>query len=152
MKKHLVKLCKLAVEIELEDQTGDNAEEYETFDLQRRTVNDVVLKKVDEIPPNEWCHDLKTIPDIDTADVFVWLLGTGWNQDRLKCYKYDNGYKLFTNNHIDKVCIHHIPNTDCIYIKCQTTPQTRQNAAPYQTWILVGTDGNIHSGGCACVA
>ncbi|KAK3092354.1 hypothetical protein FSP39_001790 [Pinctada imbricata] len=33
-----------------------------------------------------------------------------------------------------------------------TVPETRQHATPYQTWLLVGKDGNIHSGGCACVA
>ncbi|XP_062576556.1 uncharacterized protein LOC134238447 [Saccostrea cucullata] len=82
----------------------------------------------------------------------VWLLRVGWDPPRLKLYKQDNGYKLYTSSHVDNVKLHYFENVACFYIKCQTVPETRQQAAPYQTWILVSEGGQIQSGGCSCVA
>lgn len=94
---------------------------------------------------------VEQMPDIYTADVFVYLINIGWDQHRLHSYRTDKGYLLYQNSHIDSVRVFPI-DSDYTYIRCSTTPETRQSEDPYMTWLLVKSDGRILSGGCSCVA
>ena len=77
----------------------------------------------------------------------------GWNPDRLRNYKQDNGYRLHLANHIDDVKASEVLHTDFMYMKCTCMPETRQSAQPYDTWVLLRiSSGEIISGGCTCVA
>lgn len=148
-KSHLIRLCELAREINLEDQDTDD--DYISMDIRRRTVGDRTLPSVSEVKSSDWSGDLKLMPDIYTADVFVYLINIGWDQHRLHSYRTDKGYLLYQNSHIDSVRVFPI-DSDYTYIRCSTTPETRQSEDPYMTWLLVKSDGRILSGGCSCVA
>ncbi|XP_062567661.1 uncharacterized protein LOC134229863 [Saccostrea cucullata] len=121
------------------------------MDVRRRTVGDRILPSISEVKLCDWNGDLKSVPDIDIADVFVHLINIGWDQNRLHSYKEDRGYLLYQNNHVDsvRVCL---LDSEYSYIMCNTTPETRQSEYPYRTWLLVKADGCIISGGCSCVA
>ncbi|XP_061185059.1 uncharacterized protein LOC133193101 [Saccostrea echinata] len=148
-KAHLIRLCELAREIDLEDiETKDD---YVNMDVRRRTVGDRMLPSISEVKLCDWNGDLKKVPDIDIADVFVYLINIGWDQNRLHSYKVDKGYLLYQNNHVDSVRMCPL-DSDYSYVMCNTTPETRQSEDPYRTWLLVKTDGYIISGGCSCVA
>ncbi|KAK3083943.1 hypothetical protein FSP39_005730 [Pinctada imbricata] len=76
----------------------------------------------------------------------------GWADERLKNYKNDKGYKLFTANHISDVEMCIIKETPYVYLKAACIPETRQNEHPYMTWILLHTSGRVQTSGCTCVA
>ena len=88
LKRHLIKLCKLAIEIELDDL--EVSDDYEVMDKKRRTVGDQCFPCITSV--DRWSTDLTDVPDIETSDVFIKLLNNGWNTSRLKAYKQDNGY------------------------------------------------------------
>ena len=86
------------------------------------------------------------------CDILVYLLKyCGWDEKRLKEYKYDNGFKLYNANHISEVQLADI-STSFSYIKGCCVHETRESDDPYVTWVLVNTDGWIRSSGCTCVA
>ena len=124
------------------------SDDYEVMDKKRRTVGDQCFPCITSV--DRWSTDLTDVPDIETSDVFIKLLNNGWNTSRLKAYKQDNGYLLFTNNHVDNVKLSALSDS-FMYVKCDTTPETRQSSDPYRTWVLVERNGQIHSGGCTCV-
>ena len=82
-----------------------------------------------QVNVSDWNGDLQNIPDIAIADVFVYLINIGWDQNRLHSYKVDKGYLLFRNNHIDRLRM--CPtNSDYSYIMCNATPETCQSEDP----------------------
>ena len=89
-KEHLVRLCEIAVELDLEVvQTEDD---YKDMDLSRRTVdNDIILPDVTTI--NDWTEDLKTLPYIESYDILIYLMQIcEWSENRLSNYRSANGY------------------------------------------------------------
>ena len=44
---------------------------------------------------SDWNGDLQNISDMVIADVFVYLINIGWDQNRFHSYKVDKGYLLF---------------------------------------------------------
>ena len=156
-RKHdLVRLCQIANEINLEVIDGSfDGDQYKSFDIGRRTVNidneKIVLDEVEGV--KGWTKNLASLPDIEIGDVLVYLLKyCGWDDGRMKRYRFDNGHKLFTESHIHNVEMCAIDKTPFLYVRSSCIPETRQNEAPYKTWILLNEDGNVHSGGCTCVA
>ena len=152
-KAELVRLCELALEMNLDVITKDD---YCDMDSSRRTVIDtdsdsqMTLRSIRNV--EEWVDDLSNLPDISNCDILVYLLQyCAWDEKRLKEHKHDNGFKLFNANHISGVELAKI-STDFSYIKGFCVPETRQSADPYVTWVLVHKDGWIRSGGCTCVA
>ena len=101
-KKHeLVKLCELAQELDLEKITSTN--DYELSQVNRRTITEngitQVVCEIGQVPI--WLSDLKLLPNIEQGqcDILIYLLKKcNWNDDRLKLYKKDNGYALFTSH------------------------------------------------------
>lgn len=153
----LVRLCELAEELRLEVLTSANdEEEYSVFDARRRTVavgNDkIILDPVNAV--TEWSKDLASVPDFESCDVLVYLMRwCGWTHERLRLYKQDNGYRLHMACHIDDVKAAYHLHQEYIYLRATCMPETRQNAQPYDVWILANkTTGEILSGGCTCVA
>ncbi|KAK3086590.1 hypothetical protein FSP39_020732 [Pinctada imbricata] len=152
-KDQLIKLVEAASELGLETE-ADPEEEKSQHDEERRTVTmstgiTTILPDVKDF--TEWQCDLTTLPTIEIGDIMVYLLtNCGWIKTRLSSYKEDNGYKLFENRHIDTVMLKNL--NEFTYIKSTCLPETRQNEKPYQTWILLGNDGSVKSGGCTCVA
>ena len=128
LKRHLIKLCKLAIEIELDDL--EVSDDYKVMDKKRRTVGDQCFPCITSV--DRGSTDLIDVPDIEISYVFIKLLNNGWNTSRLKAYKQDNGYLLFTNYHVDDVKLSALSDS-FVYVKCVTTPETRQSADPYRT-------------------
>ena len=94
------------------------------------------------------------MPDIESCDVLVYFMRCcGWNHERLANYKQDNGYRLHMSCHIDDVKAAYHTHPGYLYLKSTCMPETRQNAQPYEVWVLVNkTSGEVISGGCTCVA
>ncbi|KAK3086709.1 hypothetical protein FSP39_022335 [Pinctada imbricata] len=156
-KEHLVKLCYLAKELNLEIIEQNIDRESELSSISRRTVNvnndsteTVVLEKVDDI--SVWSSHLSSLPPLETADALVYLYDyCAWGSSRLKSYKTDNGFQLHLANHIGNVQISQQQNGAFMYVKSTCVPETRQNDKPYKVWILLKNSGEVVSGGCTCV-
>ena len=121
----------------------------------QRTVRvngqDVTLIDVNKV--NKWFKNLRDLPNIEPCDVMIYLMKMcGWEEERLKHYKNDNGYKLHLANLVSNVEMAAIPDIPYTYVKSACIPETRQNEAPYQTWVCLSNSGTVHSGGCTCVA
>lgn len=86
------------------------------MDIRRRTVGDRTLPSVSEVKSSDWSGDLKQMPDIYTADVFVYLINIGWDQHRLHSYRTDKGYLLYQNSHIDSVRVFPIDSITLIFV------------------------------------
>lgn len=129
--------------------------DFADMDDCRRTITLESGEK--QILPNivditSWSKDLSDLPDVNYCDILVYFMNIClWSEQRLTKYKEDEGYKLFTDTHIDYVTMHKVDHNYC-YIKSVCTPQDRQNDAPYITWVLVHEEGRVKAGGCNCVA
>ncbi|XP_076095702.1 uncharacterized protein LOC143066777 [Mytilus galloprovincialis] len=155
-KDHLVKLCDLALELQLPilNEENDVEPDITISSLTRRTLviggKEVIAPEVSSVV---WSVDLRFIPNIEIGDILVYMLNyCGWSGDKLKSYKRDNGYQLFQANHIDSVKISPQFDGNCYYVGGTCVPETRQKECPYDVWILVRPSGEIVSGGCSCVA
>ena len=154
-KPDLVRLCELAEELNLEIIPADDGGDYQVMDTKRRTVqllgNSVELPSPTEV--NSWQKKLNTVPDIQPYDVFIYLMTyCKWENHRLQNYKHDNGFRLFSSNHINNVHISSVFEHEYMYIKASCVPETRQSSNPYTAWLLVHQSGRVMSGGCTCVA
>ncbi|KAJ8319710.1 hypothetical protein KUTeg_002753 [Tegillarca granosa] len=88
----------LAEELHLENI--DVESDYHDSYLARRTVDGDVLCDLGHI--KVWDYNLRLLPNIEQYDVLIYLLHTcEWKEDRLKCYRKDNGHRLYTAGHID---------------------------------------------------
>ena len=124
-------------------------------EIKKATVEgkDVTLISINELDTDKWSKNLKHVPSTESCDIMIYFMKEcGWEDERLKKYKSDNGYKLHLANHVGNVEMAKIPDVPYTYIKCTCVPETRQNDTPYQTWVCIKDDGTVHSGGCACVA
>lgn len=94
---------------------------------------------------------MASVPDFESCDVLVYLMRwCGWTHERLRLYKQDNGYRLHMACHIDDVKAAYHLHQEYIYLRATCMPETRQNAQPYDVWILANkTTGEILSGGSA---
>ncbi|XP_061195896.1 uncharacterized protein LOC133204152 [Saccostrea echinata] len=144
---HLLRLCKLAAELNLE-VLNDESDELQSVVNGNNGKDFLPIQNV-----TKWSTNLATLPSIESCDVMVYLINNcGWEASRLTSYKKDNGYKLHIDNHISDVNIAEV--TNCIpyfYVKACCVPETRQTEAPYVTWVLLKTNGQIFAGGCSCV-
>ena len=148
-KLHLIRLCEIADELKLEVVDHDD---YKVMDLTRRTLPDgSILPEFSTI--QNWNGDLRNTPEIQTCDILVYFMSScAWDARRLREFKSENGYRLYRANHIDKVHISPVLGSPYMFVKASCTPETRQSAIPYTTWIVIKTDGQVHCGGCSCVA
>lgn len=155
-KIELVRLCELAVELNLEIIIAKNdVDDYKVMDLKRRTVEvngvNAVISSPTEV--KTWHKHLGNLPDIQTYDILIFLMTyCKWDNQRLQTYKNDNGFRLFSANHIDHVQISEVLEHDYFYIKASCVPETRQTSDPYCVWVLIHQSGRVLSGGCTCVA
>ncbi|VDI55777.1 Hypothetical predicted protein [Mytilus galloprovincialis] len=151
-KQQLVRLCEIAVELQLEvTQTQDDYKDMDSF---RRTVEvngaKYVLPEITTVL--NWKSDLRDLPLIESYDILIYLMKVGqWNESRLSNYRRDNGFNLYTSNHIHDVKLHRLINTEYFYVRAACVPETRQSENPYNPWVIVGTEGHFRSGGCTCV-
>ncbi|CAG2244721.1 unnamed protein product [Mytilus edulis] len=151
-KQQLVRLCEIAVELQLEvTQTQDDYKDMDSF---RRTVEvngaKYVLPEITTVL--NWKSDLRDLPLIESYDILIYLMKVGqWNESRLSNYRRDNGFNLYTSNHIHDVKLHRLINTEYFYVRAACVPETRQSENPYNPWVIVGTEGHFRSGGCNCV-
>lgn len=153
-KHELLRLCELAVELELET-VSLCVDDYEQMDTKRRTIltdgGEIVIPKLSHV--TGWSACLSELPDIDYCDILIYLMRwCMWGENRLKSYRNDNGYRLFVANHIDNVVISDSLQERYRYVKATCVPETRQSANPYDVWVIVADTGEITSGGCTCVA
>ncbi|KAJ8310010.1 LOW QUALITY PROTEIN: hypothetical protein KUTeg_011875 [Tegillarca granosa] len=102
-KRDLVRFCQ-KLHLENIDVESDYHDSY----LARRTVDGNVLCDLGQI--KVWDYNLRLLPNIEQYDVLIYLLHTcEWKEDRLKCYRKDNGHRLFTAGHLgmdDGTCKH----------------------------------------------
>ena len=101
-----------------------------------------------------WKADLRSLPPIACADVFVYLtVECRWTPQRLKQYRNDDGYRMFADHHVEMVEVGSIQDEgDFLYIRGKVKPEQRQTAQRYSTWVLCCSTGDVKSGGCECVA
>ena len=151
-KLEIVRLCELAKELDLEVVSA--VDDYHVMDTTRRTVKTSIGERVlpDVMALTDWTRSLSNLPDIDFCYIFIYLMKhCGWQEERLKSYKNDNGHRLFLSNHIDNVMLASELFDNYQYVRATCVPETRQSAVPYNTWLLLKNTGEIHSGGCSCV-
>ncbi|XP_071142126.1 uncharacterized protein [Mytilus edulis] len=151
-KQQLVRLYEIAVELQLEVTQTQN--DYKDMDSFRRTVEvngaKYVLPEITTVL--NWKSDLRDLPLIESYDILIYLMKVGqWNESRLSNYRRDNGFNLYTSNHIDDVKLHRLINTEYFYVRAACVPETGQSENPYNPWVIVGTEGHFRSGGCTCV-
>ena len=124
--------------------------------ISRRTVtvgtNQIVLDGILDV--NSWYNNLSTLPSVENCDILIYFLKyCGWCDDRLKNYKHDSGYRLYCSNHIGNVVITDVlTSLHHVYVKAECVPETRQQATPYNVWVILEDNGRVVSGGCTCVA
>ncbi|CAG2217390.1 unnamed protein product [Mytilus edulis] len=154
-KDHLVKLCDLALELQLPilNEENDMEPDITISSLTRRTLviggKEVIAPEVSSIV---WSADLRFIPNIEIGDILVYMLYyCGWSSDKLITRTMVIN-ELFRANHIDSVKISPQFDGNCYYVGGTCIPETRQKESPYDVWILVRPSGEIVSGGCSCVA
>lgn len=101
-----------------------------------------------------WKDDLRGLPTITCADVFVFLtVECEWTSQRLKNYKSDDGFRMFVDHHVEMVEVGSIQGeVDFLYIRGKVKPEQRQSAQRYSTWVICSSTGEIKSAGCECVA
>ena len=100
--------------VKTEDDTISSLQQRTTF-----TINDslVSFPFVFDSSLNQWSDNLNRLPSIQCADVFAHLLlNADWPRDRLKFYKQERGYHLYTNHHIHSVSTHTLQQ-DHIYVR-----------------------------------
>jgi len=153
-KQHLVRLCEIAVELDLE--VVDTKDDYKDMDLSRRTINlngsTYIIPEVTSIQDIDWTSDLREMSMLESYNIVIYLMQVcQWNESRLSNYKNDNGFKLFTSNQIHDVSLYKIDTRDYFYLKSSFISETRQSEKPYMTWLIVRSDGHVKSGGCTCV-
>lgn len=99
----------------------------------------------------EWQADLSTIPYITRAHGLMYLvLKQGWSPERIQMYEKECGYQLYCERHIQQVKVKKL-EFDVSCIKGTCVRQTNQNETPYQVWLLVSSNGDIHTAGCQCI-
>lgn len=133
----LVKLCELAVELTLEVIPTDDEGDYKVMDIKRRTVEENGVNVIIPSPTDDitWYKRLTSLPDIQTCDILVFFMTyCKWDSHRLQSYKNDNGFRLFSSNHIEHVQISETFQNNYLYIKSDCIPETRQTSDPYKTW------------------
>ncbi|XP_070547577.1 uncharacterized protein [Ptychodera flava] len=130
-------------------------DDFESERRKRRTVkiSGREVELVDIRAVRNWGENLKFLPDVDLIRISSYLRSVcRWSDERLVNYRKDNGHKLFVDGHVYGVKIHFISGTEFIYVKCCCVRETSQTAKPYETWILMASDGRLLTGGCDCVA
>jgi hypothetical protein len=148
VKLELAKLALAAYEDGHEVKPGND---WTLQNRKRRTVDGKVLPDPHEL--TAWSSNLGLLPSIDSFDVHMYLKTVcEWSDERFKRRKSDNGWQLHSNGHIQDVKLCSANDCDCVYITAKSVPETRQSAAPYDLWILVGQSGQIYSAECTCVA
>ncbi|KAJ8300933.1 hypothetical protein KUTeg_022452 [Tegillarca granosa] len=117
-RKHdLVRFCQLAEELHLENI--DVESDYHDSYLARRTVDGDVLCDLGHI--KVWDYNLRLLPNIEQYDVLIYLLHTcEWKEDRLKCYRKDNGHRLYTAGHIGMLTEQYNGSRKKVYSLCKT--------------------------------
>ncbi|KAK4316367.1 hypothetical protein Pmani_012496 [Petrolisthes manimaculis] len=73
----------------------------------------------------------------------------GWSANRIQAYEMERGYQLHVDKHIHHVKLNKLEGFTCINAAC--TRQTSQNDTPYEVWLLVLANGDIHTAGCQCI-
>ena len=125
--------------------------------LQHRTtltINDstVSFPFVFDVSLNQWSDNLNHLPNIQFADVFAHLLmNADWPRERVKLYKQERGYHLYTNHHIHTVRTHTLLHNH-MYVRGNCIRETSQSEKPYLVWCLLDSEGTIKSAGCECTA
>lgn len=103
-----------------------------------------------------WMDDLSSVPDLEMSDVLVYLYTRcGWSQERLKTFKEDGAFQLFTSGHVHGVITRapfRLGEKDFQYVKGKCVPEQRQSASPYAVWILAEKSGTIQQASCECPA
>ena len=84
-----------ALDLALVDEEDENERLVEFFSVtlsgEERTL--------DRSPP--YASDLREMPHFTFGDVFAYCLGTcQWSQDRLRAYKNDDSFRLYSSKHI----------------------------------------------------
>lgn len=147
-KPQLVNLVKNAQNHpELVEERGPGDGDLEA--IQRRTV--VVSGKKIVIPDPRtitgWEENLRTIPYVTVAHCLLYLvMRRGWSANRIQAYEKERGYQLHVDKHIHHVKLKKLEGVTCIKASC--TRQTSQNDTPYEVWLLVSANGDIHTAGC----
>lgn len=141
----LVKLCELAVELTLEVIPTDDEGDYKVMDIKRRTVEENGVNVIIPSPTDDitWYKRLTSLPDIQTCDILGFFMTyCKWDSHRLQSYKNDNGFRLFSSNHIEHVQISETFQNNYLYIKSDCIPETRQTSDPYKTWVSTSVRTN----------
>lgn len=143
----LVWLCELAVELNLEIIAKYVVNDYKVMDL-KRTVKVigvyVVILSLTEM--KTWQKHISNLQDIHTYAILIFLMTyCTWDNQRLQTYKNDNGFQLFSANHVH---ISEVLEHDYFYIKASCVPETRQTSDPYCVWVFIHQSGRVLSGGC----
>lgn len=94
----LVRLCELAVELNLEIIAKYDVNDYKVMDLKRKKVElngvNLVVPSPTKVKTLE--KHLGNLSDIHTCDILIFLMTYyKWDNQRLQTYKKDNGFRLF---------------------------------------------------------
>ena len=101
-----------------------------------------------------WTEDLKCMPVVRDGNVFAYLMHQcKWEWDRVNSFQNDDGYKMFKDQHVEKMKVGRINEHDeHVYVEGSVKPEQRQTDSRYNTWILLSKESKVESAGCQCVA
>ena len=148
----LQRLCETSLELSLPIIKTPDDYLQSTSDRQTVTVGGEKVK----LPPVDsgdllWSENLAALPDVEWPNLIVYLMEKcGWSTEQVKQYRDTRGFALKDSNHIGKVKVHEILNTNFMYVKAECDRQTSLSEKPYIVWLLMKENGHIESGGCQC--